>query len=62
MLLADCREEDGVGQKGDEGLRHDGGTGRGAEGEALREKSEGGWKRGRTEKREACGWKLGLLF
>ena len=51
-----------MGQKGDEGLRHDGGTGRGAEGEALREKSEGGWKRGRTEKREACGWKLGLLF
>ena len=51
-----------MGQKDVEERRHDGGTGRGAEGEALREKSEGGWKRGRTEKREACGWKLGLLF
>ena len=47
-----------MGQKDDEGRRHDGG----AERETLQEKSEGGWKRERKEKREACGWKLGQLF
>ena len=62
MLLADCREEDGVEQKGDEGRRHDAGTGRRAEREALQEKSEGGWKRERKGKIEACGWTLGQLF
>ena len=61
-LLAGCLKEKGEGQKGDEGRRHDAGTGRRAEREALQEKSEGGWKRERKGKIEACGWTLGPLF
>ena len=60
--MAGCLKEKGEGQKGDEGLRHDAGTERRAEREALQEKSEGGWKRERKGKIEACGWTLGPLF
>ena len=61
-LLAGCPKEKGEGQKGDEGRKHDAGKERGAEREALQEKSEGGWKRERKGKIEACGWTLGQLF